>query len=84
MSFFHVKGFLILRNPLFWYNKLDNLDNTNYDLILIMGNMNDYSNNIFNNENLGHLLDDTLNTASRQTQKNVFFPNALFPMRVGS
>lgn len=45
-----------------WYNKLDNLDSTNYDLILIMGNMNDYSNNIFNNDNLGEFLDNTLNT----------------------
>lgn len=36
-----------------WLNRLPNFPSEAFDLILIMGNMNDYSNNIFDDSNLG-------------------------------
>ena len=44
-----------------WYNDLDNLS-SNYDLILIMGNMNDYSSLSFDENSLGQFGDNTLAT----------------------
>lgn len=45
-----------------WLKRLPNFPNKEYDLILIMGNMNDYSNNIFNESTLGQFGDNTTNT----------------------
>ena len=45
-----------------WLTKLDSSPAIDYDLILIMGNMNDYSNNIFTNSNLGTMGDNGTNT----------------------
>lgn len=44
-----------------WYNKIDNITD-NFDLILIMGNMNDYSSGNFNAGTLGTFGDRTLTT----------------------
>ena len=44
-----------------WNNKIDDIEG-DYDLILIMGNMNDYSNNIFDRTSLGEYGDTTLAT----------------------
>ena len=44
-----------------WYDDLDNLSN-DYDLILIMGNMNDYSGLNFDENSLGQFGDNTLTT----------------------
>lgn len=44
-----------------WNTKIDNITG-DYDLILIMGNMNDYSNNVFDADTLGEFGDNTLDT----------------------
>lgn len=45
-----------------WLKRLDSFPAKNYDLILVMGNMNDYSNNIYNEDSLGKLGDETTDT----------------------
>lgn len=45
-----------------WLNRLSNFPNKQFDCILIMGNMNDYSNNIFNANNLGQFGDSGTET----------------------
>lgn len=53
-----------------WLKRLDSFPAKNYDLILIMGNMNDYSNNIFNANNLGQFGDSE--TATEYGAVNTF------------
>ena len=45
-----------------WLKRLDSFPVKDYDLILVMGNMNDYSNNIYNEDSLGKLGDETTDT----------------------
>ena len=44
-----------------WYNAIDDYD-SGYDLILIMGDMNDWSNKVFTNSNLGSYGDSSTST----------------------
>lgn len=53
-----------------WLKRLDSFPAKNYDLILVMGNMNDYSNNIFNANNLGQFGDSE--TATEYGAVNTF------------
>lgn len=53
-----------------WLQRLDSFPEKNYDLILVMGNMNDYSNNIFNANNLGQFGDSE--TATEYGAVNTF------------
>lgn len=53
-----------------WLNRLDSFPAKDYDLILVMGNMNDYSNNIYNESSLGKFGDET--TATEYGALNLF------------
>lgn len=57
-----------------WNTKIDNITG-DYDLILIMGNMNDYSNNVFDEDSLGEFGDNTL--ATEYGALNVFLRKVL-------
>lgn len=45
-----------------WLKRLGSFPTKDYDLILVMGNMNDYSNNVYNEDSLGKLGDETTDT----------------------
>lgn len=62
-----------------WNTKIENITG-DYDLILIMGNMNDYSNNVFDASKLGQFGDNT--TATEYGALNVFLRKVLekFPL----